>query len=248
MSGIPELFEARAPAGETLTDGDNASWLQCWHDRQTGFHQAAINPLLTRFWPELGLDVASRIFVPLCGKSLDMLWLAQQGHEVIGVELSPIAVRAFFKENRLRPTRRPAGLLTLWQAGRISILCGDYFALTSSELGQIDAVYDRAALTAFPEDVRLLYVAHLKLILPTSGKVFILTTEMPDSGALPAQTLEADPELMTLYGAAFNIELLHVEHAFEPHPEGSHLPPEALAHKVYRLSLKSGESCLATGN
>jgi thiopurine S-methyltransferase len=238
MPACPELFAAAVPVAEIITDRDNASWLQCWHDRQTGFHQAAINPLLSRFWPELGMDAGSRIFVPLCGKSLDMLWLAQQGHEVIGVELSPLAVRAFFEENHLRPTRRPAGLLTLWRAGRISILCGDYFALTGNELGQIDAVYDRAALTAFPEDVRLLYVAHLQVILPTSGKVFILTTEMPDADALPAHTLEADSEIVSLYGAAFNIELLHVEQVFEADPDGDDQAHIAIAHKVYRLSPK----------
>jgi thiopurine S-methyltransferase len=240
MLGCPELFEATALEVETLTDGDNASWLQCWHDRQTGFHQAVVNPLLTRFWPELGLDAASRIFVPLCGKSLDMLWLAQQGHEVIGVELSPVAVRAFFKENHLQPTRRPIGSFTLWQTGRISILCGDYFALTNTELGQIDAVYDRAALTAFPEDVRLLYVAHLKVIVPVSGQVFILTSETPEADELPAQTLEADTELVALYGAAFRIELIHVEQTFEGNPEGKDRPHIAIAHKVYRLSPRSG--------
>jgi thiopurine S-methyltransferase len=241
MLGCPGLFEATAPEDEILTDGDNASWLQCWHDRQTEFHQSAVNPLLTRFWPELGLDAGSRIFVPLCGKSLDMLWLAQQGHEVIGVELSPVAVRAFFKENRLRPNRRSVGSFTLWQADRISILCGDYFALTGSELGQIDAVYDRAALTAFPEDVRTLYVAHLNMILPASGKVFILTSETPETGSSPAQNLEADAEIVTLYEAAFEIELTHVEHMFEPDPEGTDRAQIEIAHKVYRLSPKSAE-------
>ncbi|MDD2892992.1 MAG: thiopurine S-methyltransferase [Halothiobacillaceae bacterium] len=236
MLDCPELFAAAAPEIEVITDRDNTSWLHCWRDRQTGFHQTTVNPLLTRFWPELGLDVASRVFVPLCGKSLDMLWLAQQGHEVIGVELSPLAVRAFFKENRLQPTRRPAGALTLWQAGRISILCGDYFALTQIELGQIDAVYDRAALTAFPEDVRLRYVSHLKMILSASGKVFILTTELPDADEPPAQTLEADAELVALYGPTFKVELAHVESMFEVNPEGEDRPRIAVAHKVYRLS------------
>jgi thiopurine S-methyltransferase len=235
MPGCPELFEAVTPHAAVLTDRDNANWLQCWHDRQTGFHQSAVNPLLARFWPVLGLAAASRIFVPLCGKSLDMLWLAQQGHEVIGVELSPVAVQAFFRENRLRPTRRSVGPFTLWQAGRVSVLCGDYFALTGSELGRIDAVYDRAALTAFPEDVRLLYVAHLKLILPTSGKVFILTTEMPDAGALPMKSLEADAEIVSLYETDFEIELVHVEQKFEADPH------EMVAHKVYRLSSRPVE-------
>nr|MBL8411758.1 hypothetical protein [Dechloromonas sp.] len=96
------------------TERDNELWQQCWRDRDTGFHQTTVNPSLIRFWPSLGLDKSERIFVPLCGKSLDLLWLARQGHPVIGVELSPLAVRAFFKESRLQPSRRKVGKFTLW--------------------------------------------------------------------------------------------------------------------------------------
>src|SRR5665811_341557 len=145
-----------------MTGRDNVLWLQCWRDQRTDFNQKTVNQLLTRFWPSLDLARGIRVFVPLCGKSLDMIWLANQGHEVIGVELSPIAVRAFFRENRLQPARRQVGKFTLWKHGRLSILCGDYFSLTKGDLGHIDTVYDRAALTALPEDIRLLYVAHLR--------------------------------------------------------------------------------------
>ena len=163
-----------------MTGRDNLLWLQCWRDQQIDFNQESANKLLTRFWPGLYQAKRSRVFVPLCGKSLDMIWLAKQGHVVIGVELSPVAVKAFFHENHLRPTRRKVGQFTLWQHGRISILCGDYFSLTVAELGQIDTVYDRAALTALPEDIRTLYVAHLGLILTDSTTVFLLTTEDSD--------------------------------------------------------------------
>lgn len=78
------------------TDQDNHLWLDFWRDERSDFHQIAVNPLLNKFWPSLKLAHGSRVFVPLCGKSLDMLWLAQQGHEVIGVELSSIAVEDFF--------------------------------------------------------------------------------------------------------------------------------------------------------
>ena len=97
-----------------MTDRDNVLWLKCWRDQRTGFNQKTVNQLLTRFWPSLDLVQGSRVFVPLCGKSLDMIWLAKQGHEVIGVELSPIAVWAFFRENHLKPARRQIGKFTLW--------------------------------------------------------------------------------------------------------------------------------------
>jgi len=218
-----------------MTDRDNVLWLQSWRDQRTDFHQNTINQLLTRFWPSLDLTPGSRVFAPLCGKSLDMIWLAEQGHDVIGVELSPIAVRAFFRENGLRPARRQFGKFTLWQHGRISILCGDYFSLTMADLGQIDTVYDRAALTALPEDIRRPYVAQLRMIVPETAKIFLLTTEDAEEKDSPSQAFGIAEEIKTLYSKDFEIDLTHVESLFEVDPESPDHPPERTEYKVYRL-------------
>ena len=218
-----------------MSSSDNARWQQCWREQQTDFHQEEVNRLLTRFWRGLDLAYGSRVFVPLCGKSLDMIWLAQQGHEVIGLELSPVAVRAFFRENRMQPSQRTVGEFTLWQSGRISILCGDYFSVSRADLGNIDVVYDRAALTALPEDIRRLYVAHLKLILPSACKVFLLTVEDADEGETREVTLGASAEITSLYSEAFKIELAHVESVLEPTPDHANGIARCSEHKVYRL-------------
>ncbi len=78
-------------------------WLNKWQANETGFHRTRINSGLQQFWRTLALDPATPVFVPLCGKSHDMLWLADQGHPVIGAELSPIAVAQFFAETKLTP-------------------------------------------------------------------------------------------------------------------------------------------------
>jgi thiopurine S-methyltransferase len=218
-----------------MTDRDNLLWLQCWRDQQIDFNQKSVNQLLTRFWPGLYLEKRSRVFVPLCGKSLDMIWLAQQGHMVIGVELSPIAVKAFFRDNHLRPSRRKVGQFTLWQHGRISILCGDYFSLTVAELGQIDTVYDRAALTALPEDIRIHYVAHLRLIVSDSTTVFLLTTEDADETETLSQAVGISEEIKTLYSEHFYIKLVYVESEFETDPEWPEQIPQRAEYKVYQL-------------
>ena len=217
-----------------MSSRDNALWQQCWRDQQTDFHQHDVNRLLVRFWRGLDLVPGSRVFVPLCGKSLDMIWLAQQGHEVIGLELSPVAVRAFFLENRMQPSRRKVGQFTLWQCGKISILCGDYFSVSRADLGCIDVVYDRAALTALPEDIRRHYVAHLKLIVPPACKVFLLTVEDADEGETREVTLGASAEITTLYTEAFAIELAHVESVLEPDTDDVAVM-KCSEHKVYRL-------------
>jgi len=222
-----------------MSSRDNVLWLQCWRDQRTDFNQKTVNQFLTRFWPGLNLAQGSLVFVPLCGKSLDMIWLADQGYEVIGVELSPIAVGAFFRENHLRPVRRRAGKFVLWKHGRISILCGDYFSLTRKDLGQVDTVYDRAALTALPEDIRKLYVAHLSLIVPKNTDVFLLTTEDVEEFEIHSQIFGIAEEIKSLYSEDFEIDLVHVESVFEIDLESPHQPPERTEYKVYRLANKS---------
>lgn len=134
-----------------LTSADNGLWLAMWKNRQTDFHQVLVNQQLQDHWHRLAIPAWGRVLVPLCGKSNDLIWLAEKGFQVVGIELSSVAVRAFFDENKLKPKKTRLGNFTVWRHGRISIFCGDIFLLKSASLGLIDAVYDRAALTALPE-------------------------------------------------------------------------------------------------
>lgn len=222
-----------------LSSCDNHLWLQFWRDQRTDFHQTVVNPLLSKFWSSLDLVRGSRVFVPLCGKSLDMIWLAQQGHEVIGVELSPVAVRAFFRENNLKPIKRRVGKFTLWNYDKISILCGDYFVLTNADLGLFDTVYDRAALTALPENIRGLYVTQLQRIVPKTANIFLLTIEDAAENATLTQAIAVDEEIKTLYSEGFDIDLAYVESVFEPDVNSGNQLLKRAEYKVYRLSNKS---------
>lgn len=190
---------------------DDAQWQQCWRDQHIDFHQTTIHPLLPRFWPMLGLSTADRVFVPLCGKSLDLMWLHAQGHDVIGVELSPIAVRAFFKESRLQPRRVSQGELIRWEQERLRIYCGDFFALTAADLLGVTALYDRAALTALPEDLRAEYVAHLLAILPANCRQLLLTVEDLEDEESEADACAPSLEIAALYGEHFTVTLQHAE-------------------------------------
>jgi len=216
---------------------DNPLWLQAWRDRHIDdFHQDSVNPLLSRYWPSLELAPKSRILVPLCGKSLDMIWLAEQGHVVVGIELSPVAVKAFFKENRLKPRKKRIGGFTCWQHGNICILCGDYFALTKDQIGPIDAVYDRAALTALPKDIRFLYAAKLREIIPCRARIFLLTIEDAKEEMTLKQAMGISEELKTLYAQGYNIELAHVESVYETDPHSPTQQPRRAEYKVYTLT------------
>ncbi|MDO8990521.1 MAG: thiopurine S-methyltransferase [Sideroxyarcus sp.] len=235
---LPAPLETEDAAAVAPADQDNHLWLKFWRDERTDFHQSAVNPLLSKFWSSLELVPASRVFVPLCGKSLDMIWLAQQGHEVIGVELSPVAVADFFRENGLHPVLRQMGAFTLWSDGGLSILCGDYFALTKADLGQFDTVYDRAALTALPENIRAQYVAQLRRLVPETARVFLLTVEDAAEHATMQQANGVDEEIKGLYSAGFEIDLAYVESVYECDPEAPELPAVRAEYKVYRLTVK----------
>ncbi|SEF71060.1 thiopurine S-methyltransferase [Marinobacterium lutimaris] len=215
---------------------DNDLWLSLWRDRDTAFHQRKVNSLLIRFWTELKLPRRSRILVPLCGKSLDMIWLSQQGHEVIGVELSPLAVKTFFKENHIKPSRKRDGQLTLWKHGRLSIYCGDLFQLQPEQLGRIDAIYDRAALTALPAGLRGAYIEHLQHLTGKHSPALLLTTEDRQQNESDQHFQGIDTELSLLCATRYRINLQHFEAAYPGQEKNLSQGDTDALNKVYRLT------------
>lgn len=150
-------------------------WLQRWEREETGFHKYEINSYLRQHWQALHLAPGSEVFVPLCGKSRDMSWLSEQGYPVLGVELSAIAVQAFFQESGRTPQYIVGKRFDRYETDGIRVLCGDFFALGKDDLSNVKAVYDRAALVALPPETRELYVHHLLGILPPATQILLLT-------------------------------------------------------------------------
>ncbi|MBN8431422.1 thiopurine S-methyltransferase [Microbulbifer salipaludis] len=139
-------------------------WHDKWRRNEIGFHNSEPHPLLVQHFGALVLEKNSRIFLPLCGKTLDIPWLGQQGFQVAGVELSELAVQQLFANLALEPEVEDLGPVKLYRTEGIDIFVGDVFELTREVLGTVAAIYDRAALVALPEDVRRRYTAHLQNI------------------------------------------------------------------------------------
>lgn len=148
-------------------------WHEKWHKGEIAFHESQPNALLTQHLDLLNLPADSRLFLPLCGKTRDIAWLLSRGYRVVGVELSPIACAQLFEENQLQPQITPAGPFTHYQSDRLEVFAGDFFALTPERLGNVDAVYDRAALVALPEDLRPRYSAHLRRLAQSAPQLLI---------------------------------------------------------------------------
>ena len=156
---------------------DTQFWLERWETSQTGFHQHEVNSHLLRYWPKLGLEPGSRILVPLCGKSIDMLWLEAQGYRIIGIELSRIAAESFFTENGLTPEIHKEKHCTRYVHENTELVCGDFFNLTPEDIGQVDAFYDRAALIALTPAQRSGYADHLAQLLDRDTQGLLITLD-----------------------------------------------------------------------
>lgn len=136
-------------------------WHKKWEIKEIGFHQTEANPLLVKYFKALSLAQGSRIFLPLCGKTLDIGWLLSNGYRVAGAELSEVAIDELFFELGMKPEVTIVGKLKRYSAPNIDIFVGDFFDLSASSLGPVDAIYDRAALIALPESMRKQYTGHL---------------------------------------------------------------------------------------
>jgi len=178
-------------------------WLERWERQEIGFHQDEINPYLREHWQALNLNQNGTVFVPLCGKSRDLLWLREQKHAVLGVELSAIAINAFFEENGYSPQQSSVGKFDSCEANGMRILCGDFFDLKKDHLTDVIAVYDRASLVALPPEMRERYASHLLGILPPATRILLITFDYPQ------EEMSGPPFAVS----AREVEALYQEHA-----------------------------------
>ncbi|MEM7406913.1 MAG: thiopurine S-methyltransferase [Pseudomonadota bacterium] len=154
-----------------------SDWLDRWEQNNIGWHQSKVNRRLRDWWH---VAPPASVLVPLCGKTLDLLWLFERGHDVTGVELSSLASAAFFEENAIAHTRRTVDSFELFEAdsGRLRIYCGDYFEFGG---GPFDAVFDRGALVALDADLRPRYAAHTATLLVARPEQLLLTVDYDQS-------------------------------------------------------------------
>lgn len=176
-------------------------WHERWATNQIAFHEAAVHPLLERHLGELCVPSGGRVFLPMCGKTVDIDWLRDRGCRVAGAELSPLAVGQLFERLRLEPTITRAGKLECWSAEGIDVFVGDLFGLTPAQLGHVDAVYDRAALIALPSTMRRAYAVHLHALATGARQLLITLTYDAGAASGPPFSVE-DAEVPLLYPQA----------------------------------------------
>ncbi|XKE46458.1 thiopurine S-methyltransferase [Halomonas organivorans] len=183
-------------------------WLARWRQGRIGFHRSEVHPALVRHWPSLGVKAGTKVLVPLCGKSLDMRWLARHDHPVLGIELAGEAIEQFLAEGVGEVSRYHHDSFAVSRQGNVELWQGDFFHFHIEAAAEIGAFYDRAALIALPEATRQRYAFHLAQLIPPGARGLLITLRRaPGDDA----------------GPPYGVEAAEVRELFEPNFALSHL-------------------------
>jgi thiopurine S-methyltransferase len=213
---------------------DPSFWHARWQANDIGFHQPEYHALLQTYWPRLALPAGSAVFVPLCGKSLDMVWLAERGHRVIGAELSELAIDAFFAERALQPEVREVGSFKVKSAGPYEMWCGDIFDLPAEAVEKAAAVYDRAALIALPAELQSRYARTLKALLPTAP-VLLITLDYDQSQMQGPPFSTPGRQVLDLFAGGYECAELECRDVLAGHPHFVQRGLSALSESAWLL-------------
>ena len=218
---------------------NNDYWLARWRDNQTGWHQPEINAHLQEFWGRVECAAEAPVFVPLCGKSRDMLWLRGQGHPVLGVEVSGLAVEAFFADQGLNAEVTEEGPFLRHARDGVELLQGDLFQLTTQQLAGVGAVYDRASLVALTPELRERYAEHLQRIVPPHAHILLVSMEYDQGKKEGPPFSVAEAEVRGHYEGRYTVEKLFDKEIIDENPRYRGFGIDSLREVVYHLTPKS---------
>lgn len=217
---------------------DRQFWLDRWTNQQIGFHLTEVNPLLSRYYAQLQLRPKASVFVPLCGKSLDIHWLLTQGHRVIGIDLSEIAIVALLDHLGVDYRRQSLEDLIHFQAPQLDLFVGDLFALKPQHLAhmqiEIDAIYDRAALVALPEQLRPRYVEHL-ITLGANCPQLLINYDYPQAYMAGPPFAVADAEIQQRYQPHYRSIRLLAQQLVQQQALAQRIPDHPIFEKIWLI-------------
>ncbi|MCG8486660.1 MAG: thiopurine S-methyltransferase [Chromatiales bacterium] len=213
----------------------NENWLQRWKDNNIGWHHVEFNQHLLNYWHTLYLPAGSLVLAPLCGKSRDMFWLAEQGYRIRGIELSQLAISQFFDEHHLQPSVEASAYFERWRQGPFELLCGDIFDLAQLDNSDIDAVYDRASLIALNPQQRQQFASLITELIPSHAKMLLVTLEYPQDEMNGPPYSVAEAEVRELFGQHFTVNLLHSLDLLRNTDRYQHHGVSRMEEKIYLL-------------
>lgn len=221
-------------------------WLERWNNDQIGFHQNKVNPYLMYFYGEKGPSLEQReklnVFVPLCGKSKDMLWLSQNNYKVFGVECSDRAVKDFFEENALSYKHAEKDQYALYQTSDqpsiIEVFQGDFFDLQKSDVSDITDIFDRASLVALPVEMRQRYADKMAELQAPGVRTLLVTLTFDPSEMKGPPFSVTEEEVEALYSDNFTVQKLLYKDVIEEETGLRNRGLTVLVETVYKLVRK----------
>ena len=202
----------------TLSPKDRNGWVTRWREGRIQFHVDKVNPILDSYVDRLLPEGFGRVLVPLCGKSLDLGWLVEHGHEVVGVELVEMAVEDLFNGIGGSPTISPQGKFQSWQSNGLEVLVGDLFELDANVSGKFDAIWDRAAFVALRPSDRDRYAPHLQEFLRPNGRILLSTISYDGSKMEGPPFSVSASEVHRRFGNSLSVEKLEESINTDPNP------------------------------
>ena len=213
-------------------------WHSHWTNKKPGFHEGRVNTYLQQFLPLFELQAGDTVFIPLCGKAVDILWLSEQGFKVIGVEISKVAVESFFEESRLIYKKHQTEHFVTYQTSNITLFQGDFMHLQAAQLTDCKLVYDRASIVAIESFNRAAYKEKILELIPTGTPMLMVTLDY-DQRTMngPPFSVPVD-EIISLYQPEYKVELLQQSEQIEERPRWKERGLKSLIESALRMTTR----------
>jgi thiopurine S-methyltransferase len=198
-------------------------WLEKWDKNEIGFHLDAPHPWLLQIFSEVAISPNQTIFVPLCGKTHDIDFLLSQGLNVIGNELSELAVEQLFSRLGIQPIRQDwVNVGQVYRSDQLTVYVGDFFQLTAGVLlehnePEINWVYDRAALVALPTAMRPQYSQNIQQLCGFA-QMLLMTLDYPQEQMSGPPFSVSPEEVAAHYGSFYEINPLKQQDILDKEP------------------------------
>ncbi|KAI5622776.1 putative thiopurine S-methyltransferase, partial [Silurus asotus] len=248
-----------------------SEWEERWQEGRIGFHQPHVHQqvlLLLMLKDNLDKVLCGReqvrFFFPLCGKAVDMKWLADMGHVIVGVDISEIGIKQFFEEQNLEYKEEPVPAIPEAKVHLISIYLlyelklrtlkyGTFFCFQSSDAkislykcnlyefssaieGQFGGIWDRGSLVAINPCDRQKYASLIMSLMDKDCKYLLNTLEYNPELYKGPPFFVPEEVVKSLYGNACDIELVQQRDALREKFKAWGI--DSLLEKLYLLTPK----------
>ncbi len=210
-------------------------WVERWKNKDTGFHLCDIHPDLQAYFGRLSLKESDTVFIPLCGKTLDIHFFLQAKCKIIAVEMVELAVQQLFENLQINPQVSAWKHGKCYQSKNLTVYVGNVFDLSDEQLNSVNIVYDRAAFIALPYNLHAPYSRLIKEIA-NPDKQMLITVEFDASKLQGPPFLLLPDNIKQYYGNQYQIELLHQEETINNEPNFQEKGLTSLMRKTYLLS------------